>query len=217
MSTYDWEIFDFDGTLADSMSSWAAVNRQLCRDFGIDDEKATELIIITLPLPEKEDAEVFQKAGVKLTIDEIIMRKRVFMREAYLNRIPFKPGALEYLTRLHDRGARLAICSSTQGELLEAALTRLGVRGWIEHIWSATDLNSSKSDIALYERITRELGCPPERVRYYDDSIHAITAAKAAGFVTVGVYDAASDSRQEELRATAKYYVNRLDELTEAD
>jgi beta-phosphoglucomutase-like phosphatase (HAD superfamily) len=47
----------------------------------------------------------------------------------------------------------------------------------------------------------------------FEDSLHAVQTAKAAGFRTVGIYDAASESTQEELKKVSDVYVRSLKEV----
>ena len=49
----------------------------------------------------------------------------------------------------------------------------------------------------------------------FEDSLHAIRTAKAAGFRVAGVYDASSEAQQEEIRSLADYYIRSFDEMFE--
>ena len=50
----------------------------------------------------------------------------------------------------------------------------------------------------------------------FEDALHALRTAKAAGFRTAAVYDE-SEPEQEELRRLADYYIESFEEMTLAE
>ena len=62
-------LFDFDGTLVDSMPYWAGAMLDVLDTYGI--KYSDDIIRIITPLGSLGTAEYFQKLGLDLTIEEI--------------------------------------------------------------------------------------------------------------------------------------------------
>ena len=57
------------------------------------------------------------------------------------------------------------------------------------------------------------LGTAPCETVVFEDSLYALQTAKAAGFITVGVYDANGEADQPGLKKAADLYVKCLGEV----
>ena len=205
------ELFDFDGTLANSMPYWRTIDIQLFDEFNAP--YTIELFQQLTPLSEEETAVEFQRHGVQLPVEEIIRRKNDFMEDAYLHKITLKPHVQEYMDQLRQKGAVLAICSSTASRLLKACVQRLGVADYFTAIYSASEMGFSKADPALYLHICKELGAQPRELTFYDDNAEAVQGAAGAGVHTVGIYDPASDHRWPLLQQSAERSIRSFSEL----
>ena len=197
-------VFDFDGTIVDSMPSWGMADYSILRDAGIPYDEAFMHEII--PYSERECAIAFQKKGVSLTIDEIIGRKHSFMERAYAEEIGLKEGVLTYLESLHRR-MPLVICSNTPSALIRKSLDRFGMQSLFSDVISMGEHGLSKSDPASFLSLSSKLGAEPDMIAFYDDNLPALRNARTAGLCTIGVYDAYSGEYQEEIRKTAAWYV----------
>lgn len=205
------ELFDFDGTLANSMPYWRTIDIQLFDEFNAP--YTIELFQQLTPLSEEETAVEFQRHGVQLPVEEIIRRKNDFMEDAYLHKITLKPQVQEYMDQLRQKGAVLAICSSTASRLLKACVQHLGVEDYFTAIYSASEMGFSKADPALYLHICKELGAQPRELTFYDDNAEAVQGASGAGVHTVGIYDPASDHRWPLLQQSAERSIRSFSEL----
>ena len=67
MNTY---LFDFDGTLVDSMPVYADMMLGLLREFGIP--HTPDIIKVTTPLGYRGAAELFCRMGLPLGVDELV-------------------------------------------------------------------------------------------------------------------------------------------------
>ena len=63
------------------------------------------------------------------------------------------------------------------------------------------------------ETFTREKGYD----LVFEDALHALKTAQKAGFVTVGVYDAYSEEKQPEMKASAQLYLRDYKNLAALD
>ena len=68
----------------------------------------------------------------------------------------------------------------------------------------------------IYERAMRRLQSNKKDTVIFEDALHAVRTAKAAGFRVAAVYDPAAEDDQAELRQLADYYIRSFDEMFEA-
>ena len=85
--------------------------------------------------------------------------------------------------------------------LMDACLTRLGVRHYFEFTLSCDTVGAGKNSPLVYLTAAERLGAKPEETAVYEDSCFAAATAKNAGFYLCGVYDPVSDIHWEELKA----------------
>ena len=91
------------------------------------------------------------------------------------------------------------------------ALERLGLLPCFEAIYTTGELGVSKHQPDIYHLAAR--GTPPDQTLVAEDSLYALQTAAAAGYRTVGVYDANGEADQQALRRTADVYVPSLASL----
>ena len=109
----------------------------------------------------------------------------------------------EYLTALRQNDTALCVASATAASLMEACLSRLGVRQNFAFLLSCEDVGKGKDSPEIYLQAARRLGCAPCDAAVFEDAIFAAKTAKAAGFYVVGVYDDSAKDRWSEMSALA--------------
>ena len=86
-------------------------------------------------------------------------------------------------------------------------LERNGLLGYVDRIFTNTEVGSSKNDPEIFDLAAKHMGTLPGETLVFEDSLYALKTAKAAGYHTVGVYDAIGEPDQEGLKAEADIYV----------
>lgn len=204
-------IFDFDGTLVDSMPTYAAVMLRILDENGI--EYGDDIIKIITPLGFKGTAKYFIGMGIKGTVSELIDKMNEYALFEYVNNIPAKDNVIETLRELKSRGASLNVLTASPHLTLDPCLKRLGIYELFENVWSCDDFNTTKADPAIYKAAAEKLGVPVSEVLFLDDNYNADKTAKEAGMRVCGVYDASSEEYTEEIKSISDYYVNNMSEL----
>lgn len=200
-------IFDFDGTLVDSMPIWTEKMLRILDREGIRYSK--KLIKKITPLGDIGTAKYFKsELGVKASINEMLCEMNDFAFNKYRDSIHLKCGVLEYLTILKQKGYSLNILTASPHTLVDLCLRNNGVYDLFDNIWSSEDFGRSKDDPRIFQDVTRELKAEPCEIVLFDDNINAIRAASEIGIYTVGVYDESGDVFKDEMMKIANTYIS---------
>lgn len=206
-------LFDFDGTLVDSMPTFVSVMEQVMTEFGVPYDQETLRTIV--PLGYRGTVEYYEKQGLQLPIENMTRRMGELMVGAYRDWIPAKDAVIPTIQALHARGVRLAILTASPHIMLDPALMRLGIFDLFERVWSCEDFETTKSDPAIYHRAAEALGVDVSEVLFFDDNVNALATAQRAGMSVCGVYDPSSAEEETEIRSFADRYIHSFSELSE--
>lgn len=210
---YKVYLFDFDGTLVDSMPYWSRKVLRILEQEGI--EYPADILKIVTPLGDAGTARYFQeKLGLRLSLEEIFRRMDEYAIPQYRDVIPLKPGVKEAMLRLKEAGCSIHVLTASPHKLLDDCLKRNGIYDLFGKVWSCDDFHTTKADPEIYVRAAACLGVKPEEVVFLDDNIHAVRTAKEAGMAVAGVFDPSGVEFAEELRQLAHWYVDTFEDFT---
>lgn len=205
-------LFDFDGTLVDSMPTYVFAMLKILDDNNI--EYSEDITKIITPLGLNGTAEYFLKVlGLKMSKADLVLLMKKYMLEAYFNTIPAKENVAEILKELKRKGASLNVLTASPHITLDACLKRLKLWDLFDNIWSCDDFNTTKADPEIYVRAAEKLGTTVEKVLFLDDNYNADLTAKKAGMKVCGVYDKSSHASVDEIKSIADYYIYNFIEL----
>lgn len=205
-------LFDFDGTLVDSMPTYGSAMLRILDENGIS--YGNDIVKIITPLGLNGTAEYFiQQMGVKMSKEQLQRVMMDYMTDAYFHTIPAKNHVPEVLRELKKRGASLNVLTASTHLTLDACLKRLGLWALFDHVWSCDDFNTTKADPGIYVCAAEKMNTTVERVLFLDDNLNADLTAKAAGMQVCGVYDDSSKDLVEQIKAATDYYIYDFQEL----
>ncbi len=205
-------IFDFDGTLVDSMKQWASKMTYILDVNGVSYPK--DIIKIITPLGDRGTAEYFINGlGLNLTVEQTVEMMDCYAIEEYKNNIPAKTTVEAALHKLKTMGYSLNILTASPHRMLDVCLKRIGIFELFENVWSCDDFNTSKSDVNIYKAVAQRLNTATENCVFFDDNINALRTAKQSGMRVVGVFDESSQEYIEEIKSTVAIYIYKLNEI----
>lgn len=198
-------IFDVDGTLLDSMSIWNHAGERYLR--SLDIEAAPDLGNVLFPMSMKEGASYMKREyGLPFSITEIIKGVNDTIRSFYAFEAEPKEGVLEFLKELKCHHVKMTAATSTDRCVIEPALERMGILRKLEGIFTCSEIGVGKESPDIYEAARLYMGTDISSTWVVEDALYALKTARSAGFGTIGVYDASSQSQQEEIRLEADIY-----------
>ncbi len=205
-------VFDFDGTLVDSMPVAVEIVLDLLREYKI--AFPDNIVDTLMPMGFQGIAKYYAEVmGVPMTAAEVYDWFTVKLKKAYAEEISLKPTAKETLKALKSKGVKLAVLTASPHTFVDPCLQREGVFDWFDKVWSSEDFGLSKGDTALYGKVAKEFGVSCENLVMVDDCFSVVKTAKSAGAIVVGVYDSYSAKEEAQMLKTADRYVHTLSEL----
>ena len=198
-----YAIFDMDGTLVDSMGYWRRLGREYLAGRGIT-EQVRPVLAKTKSMTTPESAALFQQTfRLPGTAAEIAAEMTSVMEAHYREDVSLKPGVAAYLARLREAGVRMCVASATARPLVELCLQRLHILDCFSFLLSCEEVGAGKDRPGVFLEAARRLGAVPAEIAVFEDALHALETAKAAGFYTVAVYDESGRAEWETMRAVA--------------
>lgn len=205
-------VFDFDGTLANSMPYFCEGMLNVVRQLGVS--YPDDVINIITPLGYKKTAEYFvNELGAKESLENIYRMMAESLVYQYTYNVKIKPGVREYLQKLRDAGCRLFVLSASPHLVLDVCMDRNGITEFFEQVWSTDDYGLTKAGTELFFKLAGRIGCEPQEITFYDDNAIAVKNCQAVGLETVAVYDASNDAFQDEIKANCDKYARSFLDL----
>lgn len=202
-----YAIFDFDGTLADSMVMWRSVGKTFLEQQGYPPLKYSKQSSndtwehdFLSAVNEQLDLDISYEYFFKWFSD--------YVKEQYAKHIPLKDTAYNFLETLYNNGVRMCICSSTHRDMMQPAIERLGLSKFFEFTCHCNEFGKEKNDSSIFFYCMEKLGADcPEEVMVFEDAFYAADTAKKAGFYTVGIYDS-TEHKADMMKAICHQYIS---------
>ena len=205
-------LFDFDGTLVDSMPTFVSAMLRILDENGITYDDS--VIKTITPLGVAGTAEYYVNTlGVKKSKEEVMHLMKEYMKDAYFNTIPPKKNVIKTLKALKEMGASLNVLTASPHITLDACLKRLDMWDLFDNVWSCDDFCTSKADPEIYVKAAERMGTTVDKVLFLDDNINADKTAKSVGCMVCGVYDDSSKDVVDQMKKATDYYIYDFLEL----
>ena len=206
-------IFDFDGTLFDSMFIWDNVGEIYLRSLEKEPKPSMREDVRALSL--YQSACYFkQEYNLSLSIEEIMRGINQTIEHFYIHEVLPKPGVADFLKRMHKDGISMCIATASDRYQIEAALSRCGMEHYFEAIFTCSEVGHGKDEPVIFQKVMEHFGADRSSAIVFEDAIHAIQTAKADGFAVVAVFDS-SEKRQAEIRNLADCYITDFEHTEE--
>ena len=204
-------IFDMDGTLLDSMQVWENAGEDYLRTLGCVPEEGVGELMKSMSL---QQAALYcrERYALPLSVEEIMAGVNGRVERFYRQEARLKPGALDFLRTLSQRGVRMCLATATDLHLVEAALDRCGVRTYFSAPFTCIQVGSGKDEPHIYRAALRHLGTGRADTLVFEDALYAARTAKGDGFVTVGVADA-YEKNEGELERLSDFFLRDFREV----
>ncbi len=180
MKDADYTVFDFDGTIADSLELALGVFNRIAPEFGLMPIRHEDREMFRSKKPQ----ELLKSFGVsKLKMLSLTLRIRKEMSIHLPDMKPF-PGIEAALDRIRDSGCRLGILTSNSVENVRKFLDMNNLGAHFDFVSSGRSFLGK--DKVIRKVILREQ-LDAERVIYVGDETRDVEASRAAGIPVIAV------------------------------
>ena len=155
-------LFDMDGLLLDTEVLYIEAMQQAARSLGR--EMALDFCHSMVGVPEQECSLMIEAYyGDGFSIEEFRGRFYGLLRGLLDAGIPLKPGVVELLDFLADRGLPLAVATSSERRTAERHLAKAGLLDRFTALATRNDVERPKPHPDIYLEAARRLGVAAER------------------------------------------------------
>jgi len=172
-------IFDFDGTLADTIDILLSITNRLSAEFGFKSATKEELA----QLSNLNSWQILQYSGISVFKFPLLIRRLKAELHTEIPNIQLFPGIKEVLLELKRRGFQLGIITSNSRENVWESLEKNGLQGTFTFIYSGSTFGKHK----VINKWLKLEHINPEEVVYVGDEIRDIYAAKKTGIKVIAV------------------------------
>lgn len=206
-------LFDFDGTLADSMWVWEGIGRRFLSDRGLPPDEGLTGYLALGGLRAGATGLV-RRYGLDEDPAAILEGWLAFASRQYATRVELKPGVEDFLRSLRAVGVRASIATAQERGPLLATLERCGAAGLFDAVVVCSDVcDTGKATPAVYLHAAETLGAAPAECAVFEDVAGAAEIARSAGFHVVGVADAGPQQDRRRLMAACDAFVEGFEGL----
>ena len=206
-------IFDFDGTLFDSMFIWDGVGEIYLRSLGKEPKPSMREDVRALSL--YQSACYFKKEyNLAFFVEEIMAGVNQIIKHFYIHEVLPKPCVIDFLEQMKKAEILMCIATASDRYQIEAALGRCGMEHYFEEIFTCSEVGHGKDEPIIFQKAMGHFGADRSNTVIFEDAIHAVQTAKADGFTVVAVFDN-SEKHQTEIRDLSDCYITDFEHTEE--
>jgi phosphoglycolate phosphatase len=172
-------IFDFDGTIADTLGALLRISNRLAPEFGyaqIGDEQLADLKYLS-------PWEIIKLSRVALWKLPFLFKRVKEEFPGEVRNVELFPGVAELLNTLKLQGYRLGIVSSNAETNIRSLLKQNQIEQLFDFVTTASTFGKGKA----IDRMMRQYQCPKSDAIYIGDEIRDIQAARSISIKIVAV------------------------------
>jgi beta-phosphoglucomutase family hydrolase len=209
-------IFDMDGVIIDSEPIHHNMEKELFNKLGIQVDEDEHNTFVG-----KTDRDIWgylkEKHQLTDTIEELLENKVNTFINYVVTREDVKPidGIVNLLDRLHKRGLKIGLASSSSMKVIEAVINKLDLKKYFDAVVSGENMKRGKPEPDIFLHTAKLLNTLPENCLVIEDSKNGVYAAKAANMKCIG-YKNINSGNQDLSKAdivVSSYYDIDLDTI----
>ena len=173
-------IFDFDGTLADTLEESRRIYNLLAADYSLREVLAEELP----RLRNFSLLELLDHLGIPKRRVPTLLSRGTSMMRSNISRLPLIPGIGAILPEMRSRAKSFGVLTSNAEENVDLFLKAHGLREHFDFLSSTSRLTGKSGHLRA---IRKTFSLHAEEMLYVGDEIRDIKASKKAGIAVAAV------------------------------
>jgi len=173
-------IFDFDGTIADTLDALVTIANSLAVKFNFKQITPEELAV----LRNLNSRQIIKKSGISLLQIPFLVKRVKSELKQQIQHLSTIPGIKEALIELNNQGHRLGIITSNSTDNVTAFLEKNELEDLFEFIHSGITIFGKTR---IINNFLKQENLQPEEVIYIGDETRDIEATKKAHVKVIAV------------------------------
>jgi cytidine deaminase len=191
-------VFDMDGVLIDSEAYTAQAAISYFSTIGMKTEP-DDFIPFVGAGEDRYLGGVAEKYGVKIDLEEAKAGTYAIYEKLVTGNIQALPGVVQFLTRAHKAGIRMAVATSADKRKMEINLAVMGLNPeWFTALIHGKNVARKKPFPDIYLKALESLGVESQECVVFEDAPNGIQAAKSAQMLCGGITSSFSEEKLRE-------------------
>ena len=183
-------LFDMDGLLLDTERLYVELGVTVTARYGVAHHLSEPFFVSLVGASSAHtNARLLEFLPTRLSVGAFFEEWGALVDARLSHDAPLRPTVRETLATLSDRGARMAVVTSTTGARARRHLELAGLIHHFEAVLGGDEVSANKPDPAPYRAAAARLGLSAHRCAAFEDSDRGIASAVAAGCHAVQVPD----------------------------
>lgn len=182
-------IFDMDGLMFDTETIGEKCLKQAAKEFGYDIKPEFYRQLIGVNIHDHK-LKVKAEFGDDYPTNKILaLAKEIKMAYFYEYGLPIKSGLKELIAYLKSVGIKIAVASSSSGDLIDEYLKLTKLENIFDYIISGDKVVHSKPNPEIFLKVVAHFGFNKEEALVLEDSTNGILASHNANIPVVCIPD----------------------------
>lgn len=173
-------FFDFDGTIADTLTEFVKIVNRLAIEFGYRVASPEDI----QQLRQLSSKEILRVAAVPIWQIPFLIRRLKKELNREIEGVTPIPGMKATLQHLKSRGVKLGILTSNSQENVSKFLRERGMEDLFDRIYAGTSLFGKDK---ILRKILRQENLAPDEFMYVGDETRDVDAARKSGVRAIAV------------------------------
>lgn len=210
-------IFDLDGTLVGSETTWTKASRQFFDELGHGDQ-ADNINPKLVGLTEADAMNmVIAELGLNIKPEKLSERRLEIVRNLHATESLLFDGVFELLSELEAAGFKTAIGTSSDRSTTEYLVSLHNLRPLFDAVVTASDVEMGKPHPETFLTAADRLCATAENCIVIEDSPRGLEAARAAGMKAIAVKHNGIFSDEELLSKNPIRIIDEIGQLSVED
>lgn len=203
-------IFDFDGTLVDSLDIWAYIDEEYFGSRNLDYKKVESFSGMTVFEAASFSKEFF---NIDEEVEDIMKEWTDIAVRLYPTKATLREGAISFFDKLREKGYNIAIGTSNALIVVKEYIKNKKLDKYIDYIFTGTEAENGKPEPDIFLEIARHFDISPKDVIVVEDSLEGVMAGKNAGMYVYAIAEKYSKKNEEKIKKIADKFICSFEEI----
>lgn len=205
-------IFDLDATLVDSEPIWFLSDKRLLNEYGIELTEEMKLKYIGKSIDDMLD-DLINNHGLKGDRDEIYYKKNSYFVEEAQTKIKLFDEMVPILKNIEKNDIPMSIASGTAKNIIMNVVDILKIKDKFQNIVSAEEVERGKPYPDIFIETAKRMNIEPKNILVFEDSIHGVKSAIAAGMNCVAIPYTDGDKNNDDFNIADLIFSKGMNEV----